>query len=166
MADEDVTDQEDQSLETAKRDSLELMVYLSIVLIAALIGVEHALEEHAQVLLVWGTAIGLTLAHLFAFRLATVYERASAVFSDWGPIGAMLLTSVVVGFVATVPYVVPFDVAAPSTAAVWLLIVMVSVAGYLAALSRGRSLMIRLSYALVTVAAAAIIAVVKSLLTH
>ncbi len=73
---------------------------------------------------------------------------------------------VVVGFVAIVPYIVPFDLAAPSTAAVWLLILLVSVGGYLAALSWGRSLMIRPSYAVVTVGVAAVMAVVKSLLTQ
>jgi hypothetical protein len=52
---------------------LEMGVYLSVVLIALVVRLEQSLDNGEELLLIWGTSIGLTLAHMFAFRLASVY---------------------------------------------------------------------------------------------
>ena len=71
----------DDDRDEALREALTMVLYLSITLLATLTalpsGADGAVDDHGSggvhglslVGLIWGTAIGLTLAHFFAFRL-------------------------------------------------------------------------------------------------
>jgi len=152
--------------DTSARDGLEIGVYLSIVLAALLLGFEDSLDERRELLLIWGTSIGLTLAHILAFRTASIYEHGTSATSGWRPIRAMFLVAAVVAVLASIPYLEVFGLANPSVAAGWLLTVVVAVAAYLAARSRGLSMAGRVQYSLFIVLLAAAISVTKYLLTH
>ncbi|MFV1960630.1 MAG: hypothetical protein ACC658_02235 [Acidimicrobiia bacterium] len=152
--------------DTSVRDGLEIGVYLSVVLVALMLGLEDSLDEGGELLLIWGTSIGLTLAHVFAFRVAWTYQHGIAFTSGWRPIRAMLLVAVVVGMTASIPYLEVLGLAKPSLAARWILTAVVAVAAYLAARSRGLSLAGRLAYSLVITLVAASVSVLKYLLTR
>ncbi len=122
------------------RDGLEMSVYLSVILIALVVGLEQSLDTGEELLLIWGTSIGLTLAHIFAFRLASVYALGVSFTSGWRPIGAIVLAAFAVGATASIPYLGWLDIASPSTVTIWMLMLIVGVAAYLAARSRGWSL--------------------------
>ncbi len=107
-------------------------MYLSVVLTALMLGFEDSLTEGWELLLIWGTSIGLTLAHVFAFRVALVYEHGIPFTIGWRPIRAMFLVAVGVGVVASIPYLEVVDIATRSVVARWILTVVVAVAAYLA----------------------------------
>jgi len=152
--------------DTSVRDGLEIGVYLSIVLAALIIGFEDSLDEGGELLLIWGTSIGLTLAHILAFRTATVYEHGISLTSGWRPVRAMTLVAVAVAALASIPYLEVWGLSNPSVAARWVLTVVVAVAAYLAARSRGLSMAGRLQYLLIVVLLATSISVVKYMLAH
>ncbi|MEE9178305.1 MAG: hypothetical protein V3U46_07735 [Acidimicrobiia bacterium] len=147
-----------------------MSVYLGVILIALVVGLEQSLGTGEELLLIWGTSIGLTLAHIFAFRLASVYALGVSFTSGWRPIGAIVLAAFAVGATASIPYLGWLDIASPSTVTIWLLMLMlmliVGVAAYLAARSRGWSLAGRLAYTLMILAISASVSVIKYLLTH
>jgi hypothetical protein len=152
--------------DTSVRDGLEIGVYLSVVLTALMLGLEDSLDEGGELLLIWGTSIGLTLAHVFAFRVAWIYQHGISFTSGWRPIRAMLLVALLVGVTASIPYLGSLDIANPSVAVRWILTAVVAVAAYLAARSRGLSLVGRLAYSLLITLVAASISVLKYLLTR
>lgn len=78
----------------------------------------------------------------------------------------MFLVAAVVAVVASIPYLEVFGLANFGVAAGWLLTVVVAVAAYLAARSRGLSMAGRLQYSLFVGSLAAAISVTKFLLTH
>jgi hypothetical protein len=152
--------------DTSVRDGLEIGVYLSVVLTALMLGFEDSLDEGGELLLIWGTSIGLTLAHVFAFRVASTYEHGISFTSGWRPVRAMLVVAVVVGVVASIPYLEVLGLVNPSVAARWILTVVVAVAAYLAARNRGWSLAGRMAYSLTIVFFAASVSTIKYLLTR
>jgi len=119
------------------RDALEMGLYLSLVLVALIVGLERSLNDGGELLIIWGSSIGLTLAHVFAFRVAYVYQYGAAVSQGWLSIGAMFTAAFGVALLATIPYLIPQDNFAPSSAATLLLLGFVAFAAYLAARSRG-----------------------------
>jgi hypothetical protein len=84
----------DELQDTSVRDGVEIAVYLSVVLAALILGFEDSLDVPGELLLIWGTSIGLTLAHVFAFRLALVEEHGISFTIGWRSIRAMLLVAV------------------------------------------------------------------------
>ncbi len=89
-------------------EAITMALYVAVCLLAALIALgDRADEQHVRAIgLVWGTTIGLALAHLFAFRLAarwiaggTLTERDSAAAV------AQLAGAAFVAALATVPIV-------------------------------------------------------------
>jgi hypothetical protein len=54
-----------------RKEAWTMTLYVTICLLAALTALENVVAVPGQVFgLVWGTTIGLALAHLFAFRIA------------------------------------------------------------------------------------------------
>jgi len=148
------------------RDALEMGVYLSIVLIALIVSFESSLDDGGEVLLIWGSAVGLSLAHVFAFRLAHVFEFGIPVAEGWWSVGGMFLTAFGVALLASVPYVVSVGSVSSAALSTWLLMGVVAVVGYLAAWSRDWSMIGRLAYTFVILLMAASISIVKYFLTH
>lgn len=85
------------------RDALEMGLYLSLVLVALIVGLERSLNDGGELLIIWGSSIGLTLAHVFAFRVAYVYQYGAAVSQGWLSIGAMFTAAFGVALLATIP---------------------------------------------------------------
>lgn len=87
--------------------------YVAVCLVAALAAID---DDHRLPTLgiIWGTTIGLALAHLFAFRLATRLVGAGRVGRHEGKLAvAQLLGAAGVAAIATVPVLVlgePSDV--------------------------------------------------------
>ena len=55
-----------------------MALYVSIALLAALAAVdEDALSRNDTLLLIWGTSLGLAVAHYVAFRLASALARGA-----------------------------------------------------------------------------------------
>ena len=53
------------------RDATAMMLYVSVVLLAELVALPKEVIGWELVAIVWGTAIGLVVAHTFAFQVAT-----------------------------------------------------------------------------------------------
>lgn len=151
---------------SAPRDSLEMGLYLTVVLISLVVGLESALVEEGELLVIWGSAIGLTLAHIFSFRIAQVYEHGASLTGGWRSIAAMFAAAFGVAVLATIPYVIPTGSVAPSSVATILLLGVVAVAAYLAARSRGWRALPTVAYILWILLLASVVAVVKFFLTH
>jgi hypothetical protein len=78
----------------------------------------------------------------------------------------MFMVALAIGLVASIPYLGVLNVGSPSVFARWILTVVVAVAAYFAARSRGLSLVGRLGYSLLITFIAASVSVIKYLLTH
>ena len=151
---------------TASRDALEMGLYLTVVLISLVVGLESELGEDGELLVIWGSAIGLTLAHIFSFRVAQVYEHGASPSQGWQSIWAMFAAAFGVAVLATIPYVIPTGTAEPSSVAAILLLGVVAVAAYLAARSRGWRALPTVAYILWILLLASVVAIVKYILTH
>ncbi len=123
----------------ALRDAVTMALYLAIVLYAALVALpdQDRLEPLPTTGLVWGTAIGLTLAHQFAFSLS-----ALMVVGQWPDaderqrLGAQGLAAFVVAALVTLP-VVFLDTESGYEAAETILAAIIGVAAYASARRSG-----------------------------
>ena len=52
-----------------------MALYVSIILLGAMVTVGSSHTNRELLSLIWGTTIGLTLAHFFAFRIASRLHR-------------------------------------------------------------------------------------------
>ena len=112
----------DGSGDEARREAYTTALYVAICLLAVLTAVADRPESgHLSVFeLVWGTTIGLTLAHWFAFRLSARLVGAGAFGRhDAEAAAAQLGGALAVAVLATVPVVVrvnaPLPLLQPST---------------------------------------------------
>jgi hypothetical protein len=144
-----------------------MALYVAVCLLAALTAVsERADRSHVDVLaIVWGTTVGLALAHWFAFRLSARLVAAGALARREAAIGgAQVGGALAVALLATVPVLV-----LPATAE--LDVVRLVLAGFVTAVavavarSSGASTVRSLVYAAVVLAAAVTVAVVKNILS-
>lgn len=148
------------------KEAATMALYVAICLLAALTVASHTELEHRSTTfkLVWGTTLGLALAHWFAFRLSGRLVAAGALRrADREMALAQFAGSVVVAVLATVPLLLvsgehELDVTR------WVLAAFIAGVGYFVARSsgapRGRSLL----YAGATAMAALAIVVVKNAL--
>lgn len=92
-----------------RREAFTMALYVAICLLAALSAVtEHVAESERDVFkLVWGTTVGLALAHWFAFRVsARLVASGPARRHDALAAGVQLAGAAAVGVLATVPILV------------------------------------------------------------
>lgn len=100
--------------EELRKETYTMALYVSITLLAALTATsERASDGHVDVLaLVWGTTVGLALAHWFAFRLSSLFVAGGRFVRRDVEIGlAQLLGAAAVAVLGTIPVLV-----LPSTA--------------------------------------------------
>ena len=87
-----------------RKEALTMALYVAICLLAALAAVSEATAEDHVFEIVWGTTVGLALAHWFAFRVSARLVAAGTVRRhDAAAAVAQLLGAVAVALLATVP---------------------------------------------------------------
>jgi len=136
--------------------------YVAICLVAALTVVG---DDSVNVIgIVWGTAIGLAMAHWFAFRLSTKLVTSNSFGKSDAELGlAQLAGAASIAVLATVPILLfPADTELEATRIV--LSLTIGLAGYVVARSGGASRIRSLIYGIAVLAMALAIAVIKNIL--
>lgn len=144
-----------------------MALYVAVCLLAALIALdENADHGHVRAFaLVWGTTIGLALAHAFAFRVsARLAAHGEFGKEDARLVGAQLAGAAFVAAIVTVPVVVfgsthEFDVARMILAA------LIATMGYAVARMSDASRVRSLIYGGAVLLVALTIAVIKNILS-
>lgn len=160
----------------ARREAVTMMLYVSIVLLATLSvlptgeGSNEAGHEAAGVhgaglvSLVWGTALGLALAHWFAFRVTSrVFAGSRPRETDLMIGAAQVIGAAAVAALCTVPIVL-FDDSADVQATGFVPALIVGAAGYAAARIPGRSRLYSAVVGLVALVLGLLVATVKNIL--
>jgi len=155
------------------REAVTMTLYVSVVDIAelAVLPAEHRSGGHvdgpvgAELLaIIWGTAIGLAIAHWFAFRLAGRAFRGDRVTGLDTKVGlAQVGAAVFVALVSSVPVLLFDDVGAQIVTG-WIPAVLIGGVGYLIARETGRSRWSAAVYGLTALALGLLVAGVKSAL--
>jgi len=139
--------------------------YVAICVVAALTIVSDDGDDGVNVIgIVWGTAIGLALAHWFAFRLSTRLVTSNTFGRRDAELGlAQLAGAASVAVLATIPILlVPADTELEATRIV--LSLTIGLAGYIVARSGGASRIRSLIYGTAVLVIALVIAIVKNVL--
>ncbi len=148
-----------------RKEALTMALYVAICLMASLIVIPESAAEHTNVFgLIWGITLGLALAHWFAFRVSARMVGAGTVrSSDLELIGAQLLgASGVAGLVSGGVLVLPDSLELEG--AEFLLAALISLIGFAVARGAGASRLRSVVYAMLVLAGAVAIAVLKNLL--
>jgi hypothetical protein len=157
---------DDELQRELRKEAATMALYVAICLLAALtVSAEHADRETTDVFaLVWGTTVGLALAHWFAFRLsARLVSKGSVSRHDAAIAGAQVGGAAIIALLATVGIVLFPDSAELDVTRVVVAVFVAAVAylvGREAGASRGRSLL----YGGVVLVAALAVAIVKNVL--
>lgn len=150
-----------------RKEASVMALYVAVCLLAALTALgEDADHGHVRAFgLVWGTTIGLALAHAFAFRLsARLFSAGQVGHHDAQIVVAQLVGASFVAAITTVPIVL-LDATAEFDAVRLVLSLLIGTAGYGVARGSGASPLRSWVAAGVVVALAATIAVIKNLLS-
>lgn len=127
------------------REALVMVLYISIALLGALVALpdddlpdEPGPHGWSLAGLIWGTAIGLALAHWFAFDVvARGLARGRRRLADVELGAVQLVAAAVVAFLATLPILFAND-RSDQEAATWVPTIIVGVAGFFVARRAGR----------------------------
>jgi hypothetical protein len=150
-----------------RREAYAMALYVAICLLAALIATPASGAEAHVFEIIWGITVGLALAHFFAFRVSARLMAAGKLDEhDSALAGAQVAGAAVVALLATIPVIV-----LPESAELVVVEIMLSafigLAGFAVARGGGASRIRALAYALVVIAVAVGIAVLKnSLAAH
>lgn len=152
----------------ARHEAITMGLYISIVLLALLVGFGGDRDRADEVGLLWGTALGLVLAHYYALRLASVFARANPrpTRQDWSAGGAQLAGAASVTGIASIPYLLDISTDDASTAASILLLGVTAVTAFASVRRADQGVGRALAFAGIAVTIAAVIVIVKYLLTH
>jgi len=153
------------------REAVTMILYVSVVEIAELAALpeEHFSDGHVtgpvggQLLaIIWGTAVGLAIAHWFAFRLAAPAFRGERVTRHDTIIGlAQVGGAVFVALISSVPVVLLSDVRAQEMTGD-VPAAVIGVVGYAIARSTGRSRAAAVFYGITALALGVLVALVKT----
>lgn len=143
-------------------------LYLAIVLLSLLVGFGGDGDRGEELRLLWGTALGLVLAHYFAVRLADVFARAvpTPTRDDVARGLAMLLAAMGIAAVASVPYLFDISTLDASTAASVALLAVIGATAFTSVRRAGGPVNRALAFTLIVVAVASVVVTVKYQLTH
>jgi hypothetical protein len=155
------------------REAATMVLYVSVVEIAEFAALPEGHFAHGRVTgpagaellaILWGTAVGLALAHWFAFRVAAPGFRGESPTRRDVEIGlAQLGGAVFVAAVSSVPVLLFSDVRAQETAGD-VPAVIIGVIGYFVARASGKSRVPSAFYGLTALALGVVVALVKSML--
>lgn len=146
-----------------RREAFTMAFYVAIVLIAALVAIDddHRLPTLG---LIWGTTMGLALAHLFAFRLASglVGERGPDAHSR-SLAGAQLAGAIAIAAFSSLPVLfLPEEAEADGVRLV--LSALIGLAAFAIGKSSGASTLRSTVFALLVLLLGTAVAVVKNVL--
>lgn len=150
------------------REFLTMALYISIVIFAELIAIpeDDRLDQLESIALIWGSAIGLALAHLFAFELSAAFVVARRpgiavrhlAFAQAAAAGA-------VAVVATLPILFLGEEPGYEIAQV-LVVVLIGGVAFLTARHAGTSGARSVGFAALMLALAGVIIALKGLVFH
>jgi hypothetical protein len=165
MAQPDVDTAGDEAVELRK-EAFTMALYVAICLLAALSVVSEAGEGHAAdtFKIVWGTTLGLALAHWFAFRVSSRLVASGTIRGqDAAAAGAQLAGAAAVALLATLAILIFPDSAELDVVRV-VLAVLIALAGYAVARGTGASHARSIVYGVSILVVATAIALVKNVL--
>jgi hypothetical protein len=149
------------------REASVMGLYVAVCLLAALIALgENADHGHVRAFgLVWGTTMGLALAHAFAFRLsARLGAGGELTREDAQIVLAQLAGATFVATIATVP-VVLFGSTAEFDVARTVLSIFIGAVGYAVGRLSGAGQMRSIVYGGAVLALAVVVALMKNVLS-
>lgn len=155
------------------REAITMVLYVSVVEIAELAAIPESHFAHGRVTgpvegqllaIVWGTAVGLAVAHWFAFGLAAPAFRGEPptryiLYVGLAQVGGAMF----VAALSSLPVLVLSDVRAQETAGD-VPALLIGVIAYLVARSSGRPRVASLFYGVTALALGVLVALVKSIL--
>ena len=151
-----------------RRAVATMALYMTVVLMGAIATVPaDDLDEDVEVAaVIWGSALGLALAHWFAFNASAHLFRGEGINADELREGVWeALAALAVAVVATVPLLL-LDNTAAAAVALFTLAVVVTAVAYVASRHGGLSRTRALLRGAVTLVAAVIVALLKIWLGH
>lgn len=158
-----------------RREFAVMVLYVSIVLLATLAALPAAYGDAADaasagdislLAIVWGTAIGLALAHWFAFVVAAAGFRSGTLHRhDLELATAHVAAAALVALCTTIPIVITNDIPDVKAAA-FAPAVFIGLAGYRVARSAGRSAGASVLAGVVGLVLGLAVAGVKAFLSH
>ena len=146
-----------------------MVLYVSIVLLATLVALPEDFAEHGNaalelLALEWGTAIGLALAHWFAFTVAgALLSGGMPTREDVEVVGAQLAGAALVAGVTMVPILVAGS-DSDVTAAAFAPALILGFAGFRVARTSGRSVIAALFAGVLVLLVGLTVATIKALL--
>jgi hypothetical protein len=145
-----------------RKEAWTMALYVTVCLLAALTALQNVVAVPGRVLgLIWGTTLGLALAHLFAFRVAgRLVHDGRLPKSDQIVSGIQLAAAAAVALLVTIPVLIAPPVA-ELTWAGYMCAFIIGVVGYGIARSADRSRLAAGLYGLGVLALAFIIAAIK-----
>ena len=124
----------------AVREAVTMALYVGVVLAAEFVAVEeHAVDEPSTVAVIWGSALGVALAHVFAFNLAArLFAGGRIAPGTRRAVWAQLATAAAMAFVVTVPFFF-LSLGPALDAAGFLLAALIGVTAFVASRAAGAS---------------------------
>ena len=152
----------------AMDEALTMGLSLAIVLLSVLVGFGGDGERAEELRLLWGTALGLVLAHYFAVRLTAVFARSTPrpTRQDAAAGAAMLGAAIAVTGAASVPYLFDISPLQASTVASLLLLALIGATGFISVRRAGGELHRALAFALIVLGLASVVVAGKYQLAH
>jgi predicted membrane protein len=150
-----------------RKEAWVMALYVAVCLLAALSAVaEKASDGHVRAIaIVWGTTVGLALAHAFAFRVsARIVAQGRVRRHDADAIVAQLIGATGVAVLATIPILL-WPATAEFDVVRWTLALFISFVGFEVARSSGAGRGRSLAYGATLLVAAVTIAVLKNILS-
>ena len=144
------------------REASIMAFYVAVVLDATLVAVD---PEHSDstVGLIWGTSIGLALAHIFAFQFAGRLTTNGKASSSWSVSVAQLCGAALVAALATVP-VLLFEETVGNMVGAGVMEWFIGLTGVAARRSSGSSWPRSIMFGLIASFLAALVAYLKNVL--
>ncbi len=155
------------------REAITMVLYVSVVEIAELASLPEGHFARGRVTgpvgtqilaIIWGTAVGLALAHWFAFRIAAPAFRGERVTSVDTRIGlAQVAGAIFVAAISSIPVLLLSDVRAQETVGD-VPAVLIGIVGYLVARATGKARAASAFYGVTAFALGVLVAFVKTIL--
>ncbi len=145
-----------------------MALYLAIVIFAELIAIpeDDRLDKAESIALIWGTAVGLALAHLFAFRLSSAFVASGRRGPATRPLArAQVAAAAGVATAATLPVLVLGEEPGYEWAQA-LLALLIGGTAFATARHAGASEPRSAAFAALSLALAAVIIALKGLVLH